>query len=266
MIRCLGQEHFDDGLASRLLLAYPPKRPQGWTEVTVDEKLDRALHLVFERLLLLDFEYGPAGERRPKDLPLTAAAKSLWIDFCNRMGAEWVELTGSAGSLWSKLKGTAARLALILQLVRDPASDAIEKESMAAGIQLADWFGAEGLRIYRILGESDDDRELRELADLIQSKGGSISIRELMRCRKRYEGSADLAEAALDRMVKFGWGHWVVVASRDAGGRPSRRFVLFPATGSRADADETSADPSKSEGCVSVDADTETEEMRKWAA
>jgi hypothetical protein len=182
------------------------------------------------------------------------------------MGSEWVELTGSAGSLWSKLKGTAARLALIIQLVTDPDSDAIEKESMAAGIRLARWFGVEGLRVYRILSESEEDRELRELADLVQCKGGSISIRELMRCRKRYEGNADLAEDALDRMVKAGWGQWVVVASSDAGGRPSRRFVLFPATGSGADADKTSADPSKSEGCVSVDVDTETEEMRKWAA
>jgi hypothetical protein len=75
--RSLGQEHFDDGLASRLLLAYPPKRPQGWTDATVDKKLHRALHVVFERLLLLDFDYGPAGERLPKDLPITAAAKSI---------------------------------------------------------------------------------------------------------------------------------------------------------------------------------------------
>jgi hypothetical protein len=182
------------------------------------------------------------------------------------------ELTGRDAALWSKLEATAARLALVMQLVREAADDplvaspgSVDEISIRIGVQLADWFGHEGLRIYRILGECEEDRELRELADLVQSKGGSMSPRELMRCRRQYD-SAQGAEAALDGLAKARWGQWVVGASSDAGGRPNRRLVLFPATGSGADADKTSADPSKSEGCVSVDADTETEEMRKWAA
>src|SRR6185436_9952012 len=98
---------------------------------------------------------------RPIDLPLTPEAREVWIDFYNRHGGEQMELTGNEAALASKLAGAAPRLALIVQLVSDPNSMAVDEVSMAAGITLADWFGHEGRRVYGVLDESDEEREHR---------------------------------------------------------------------------------------------------------
>ena len=37
---------------------------------------------------------------------------------------------------------------------------AVDEVSMAAGITLADWFGQEGRRVYGVLGESDEERDV----------------------------------------------------------------------------------------------------------
>jgi len=243
--RALGQEHFENGLAARLLLVYPPKRPRKWTEATVNAKTKRQLAFVFEQLLTIDFECAsaPARPPRPKDLALTPAAKAIWIDFYNRHGGEQADLTGKDAALWSKLEGTAPRLALIIQLVREPSSDEVDEVSMAAGIRLADWFGAEGRRIYSILSEGDDERGRRELEDYIVQRGGMVSVRDLGRGPRKYRNNADAAFAALDDLVKRDRGRWAEKPVGPQGGRPAWRFELF----SHNDGDETALNAGEDE-------------------
>ena len=50
--RALGREHFDDGMAARLLLTMPPTTQKHWTEATVDRTTEAAMESLF------DFLYG----------------------------------------------------------------------------------------------------------------------------------------------------------------------------------------------------------------
>jgi hypothetical protein len=124
--------------------------------------------------------------------------------------------------------------------------DEIDTESIEAGVSLSRWFGNEARRVYAILGESDEQRDQRRLVELIQRKGGSVTVRDLMRSKRMF-AEAESAKQALDELGKAGYGHWETPPIGPTGGHPTRRFVLDPGV----DADETS-NPSLVSGVVSV--------------
>lgn len=228
--RALGREHWENGLAARLLLAMPPKTPRRWSEVSVSESTQSELDRVFEALFNLAFGGDGTGSPIPVCLPLMPAAKRLWQEFYNRHGGELAGMTGNEAALWSKLEGTAPRLALILHLVRVAAGDisagdAVDEMSLAAAVILADWFGYEGRRVYAVLAESDEQGERRKLTEIIRAKGGKITERDLTRTSRKYQ-PADVANFALEGLVRDGWGHWEDLPTTAAGGRPTRCFVL----------------------------------------
>ena len=184
--RFLTPEFFENGLAARLLLAMPPKRPKQWTEAEVDNSTMQAIMNLFKELW--DFKPGKnvEGEPEPADVTLTEAAKALYVDFYNRHAREQADLGGELSAAWSKLEGYAARLALVVHCVRqamgdDPTVDPwrCDEVSMAAGIALAEWFGGEAKRVYAVLSESRQGRDRRRLVDLIQAKRGRVTVRSL---------------------------------------------------------------------------------------
>jgi len=181
-------------------------------------------------LLGLSFATGDDGAPEPVVLTLTRKAKQVWISFYNTHAAEHAELSGDLAAAWSKLEGYAARLALIVQLVRaatgEATADQVDDVSMVAGITLTRWFGIEARRVYAALAESDEERDTRRLLELIERKGGEISIRELQAGDRRYRGSADLAESALTALVQAGLGAWQDIPPGPRGGRPGRVFRL----------------------------------------
>lgn len=230
--RCLSTEHFENGLAARLLLAFPPKRPRVWSEDAIDERLQRRVADLFDALLALDFTADDDGNKVAVDVPLDREAKREWIAFYDRHGAEQAGLTGREAALWSKLEGTAPRLALIVHLVRIAAGDGmaspelIDAVSMTAGTALADWFGHEAKRVYAALSETEEQRDLRHLVELVRRIGGTVTARELMRRCRKY-GTSDDAEAALDSLAKAKFGCWDVDVPDSQGGRPAHRFRLY---------------------------------------
>ncbi len=255
--RALGREHFENGLAARLLLAFPPKQPRRWSEATVSEAVEGELARIFDGLLLLDFALDEDRRPRPIDLPLTPEAREVWIDFYNRHGGEQAELSGNEAALWSKLEGTAPRLALILQLVSDANSMAVDEVSMAAGITLANWFGKEGRRVYGVLGESEEERRHRQLVEQIQQRGGSVTPRDLMRSSRRYS-DASSATAALSELVNVGFGRWEQTTTTEHGGRPAMRFRLTDSV----DVDGTPIKAGQDRCCVNVSAvETDTDQF-----
>ncbi len=231
LTRSLTDEHWDNGLAPRLLMVCPPKRQRMWTEDTISEETEQRVEELFAELLALDFETADDGSPRPIVVPLGREAKSLFIDYYNQHAAEQSEMNSRESSLWSKLEAYAPRFALVHHLVRVAAGErtvnrtAIDAHSMEAGIGLADWFGHEARRIYGMFGESADDRESRELVEFILTKfGGSITARELMRAKRRYRDSAEAAEQALNELAKNGLGKWENQPHNRAG-RPGRLLV-----------------------------------------
>jgi hypothetical protein len=180
-------------------------------------------------------------------LTLDRDAKRLWVEFVNRHGREAAELSGDEAAAFAKFEAYGARLAGVLHLLRwadDDALDAdvITADTMAAALRLVEWFKYETLRVYRVLRESDEERDQRRLVEWITNHGGSATAREVQRGNKRFE-KADDAEAALNSLAAAGLGEWTDEPPGEEGGRPTRRFTLT-ATG---DSDTTPPAPAFAE-------------------
>jgi hypothetical protein len=231
--RALGVENTENGLASRLLMACPPKRCPGWTDDDVDAKTEAAVAAVFDRLYSLTPETDDDGDERPRLVTLTDDGQRAVVVWVNWHAKFMMELSGPVGFAWAKLKGYAARLALVVHLTRWAAGDAtlrdparVDEASIAAGVVLARWFGDEARRVYAILSESDDDRETRRLVEWIERKGGTVTARDLTHGVRAYRGDPDAAERALSALVEAGIGRWEADAHGPKGGRPAQRFRL----------------------------------------
>ncbi len=248
--RALGVEHRESGLAARILLACPPRKPKRWTENDIDPRAEKRLSELFERLHQLQPAIDENDSQQPIVLGMTTAAKRAWVRYYNEHAKEQNDLTGDLAAAWSKLEETAARLALIVNCVRQVAGgpDVVDEESMSAGIELATWFKHEARRVYSMFAESDEGREQRMLLDLIHGKGGSVTPRDLMRSSRKWATSGD-AELALCSLVKAGFGQWVEQSTTRKGGRPTRVFQTVDAV----DVDTTPLNTGKNGSCVNVD-------------
>ncbi len=252
--KALGRDHFENGLTARMLMAMPPRRPKRWTDSEVGPATKAAMDGVFSRLLELDF----ASDGEPIDLPLSVDALEVWVEFYNQHAAEQAMLVGDLAAAWSKLEAYAARFALLIQLIRvaeyGPTmaeAQTIDADSVQAGVELARWFGHETQRVYAVLNESSERRDMRKAVEFIQRRGGSVTARELMRggpCCK----SVDTAMAMLTRLETDGIGKWRRDTPGPKGGPPVMRFYLMAAT----DTDRTLVSgPSGSVVSVSVSQD-----------
>ncbi len=230
--RLLGQELRESGLLARLLLTMPPRRAKRWTEAVISDKIRKAIKAIFDRLYGLESDHDDNGTACPRIVRLTPDGKTEWVMFFNEHAQEQAELTAGLSAAWSKLEAYAPRLALAVHLVRWAAKDpnlsnpdAVDTSSIRSGIALCQWFCHEARRVYGILGESDGQRDRRQLVDLIRRKGGSMTARELMRSSRRFAKAAD-AEAALNELATEGIGRWEQTPPGPRGGKPSKRFVL----------------------------------------
>lgn len=227
-------EHRQSGLIPRLLLAYPPRHKRKWTETGISPKDEKTISRMLERLLSLPPELDELSAPRPRIVPLTPDAKKLWIEFYNDHAEEQVLLSGDDSAAWSKLQGYAARLSLVIEFMGwatgDPKQNPpikIDCESMRAGIELSRWFGNEAKRIYRLLSETDDQRQERELVDWIRRQSGPVSPRDVTRGPREFRGDPAKAEQVLNRLVKQNRGAWQPMSTDSQhGGRPARRFSL----------------------------------------
>lgn len=255
--RELRPEHFENGLAARLLLAAPPRKRRTWTEADIPVRLAERMAGVFDLLFSLEPESDDDGNPRPSLVKLDDDAKRAWVEFVNAHGAEQLEHEGPLAAVWSKLEAYAARFALVLQMTRwaagDPTARAsqVDAQSMAAGVQLAKWFGREAVRIYNIFSEDADAGHNRELAELIHQRGGEITIRDLCRGPRQYRGQTEKAKADLDALEAAGVGQWTYPPPGPAGGNPSPVFVLNQ-SGDTGDGDTTPDCDSASGGSVTV--------------
>lgn len=253
--RVLTRERMESGMAARFLMAYPPPRTARWTEKAIDVKVEDRIATMFDWLIGLELKFDEqTNEPTPLMLPLTPEAKQLWIAFHDEHAAEQSELHGDLSAAWAKLTGYAARLSLVCELAAWASGNdfepptAVSAASLKAGIVLAKWFSAETKRIYAILDETDEQREMRELVEYIAQQGGTVTSRQLTRGPRRYRNHVDLADTELQRLVAQKLGEWIPVASGEQGGRPTTAFRLNrPPAG-----DETQTNHEENSGSVAV--------------
>ena len=222
----LAREHFEDGLAARLLFAMPPRKQRRWTEYDIDPERQSALAALYDGLYNLDLRVNSStGCPEPVLVPISDQARAIWVDFYNEHAAEHIKLAGDLAAAWSKLEGYAARLALVCFCCRHVTGEAeggtVDERSMRSGIALSRWFSNETRRVYASLSETAEEREQYGLVDLIRNHGGSITVRQLMRASRRYRDKVELAEQALNGLVSSGLATSDTTQPGQHGGRPS---------------------------------------------
>jgi hypothetical protein len=230
--RVLSPEFFEDGLAARLLLAFPPRHPRRWNEAEVDPFTHEALAQLFAGLWQLQPEETDDGPW-PVLVPFTANGKRAWIRFFEAHGAQQLERAGDLAAAWSKLEGYAARLALIDHCCRhageDPGpakSGGVDEQSVKAGAELVRWFGRETERVYATLGETQEAGEDRAALDWFRSRGEGATARDFQRAFARRYPTADVADEALSRLVGRGSLRTEQVDPGPRGGRSVTRYHL----------------------------------------
>jgi hypothetical protein len=229
--RAMTPECLEMGLGARVLMAMPPKTVKRWTEVEVHPDTEAEYCRTIDKLLALDFNRDTSGFKpRPHELRLSADAKDAFIKFYN----DWAQRQAAAGrymsAVLSKLEGYAARLALVHHVVTCAGADkddleALGETSMAAGIGLAKWFAGEAERLEALLGDGEQERERRKLAEYIRERGGKITARDLNKNNRQFQ-TTEAAESGLDDLVRAGFGHWQDSPAGPRGGRPTRVFCL----------------------------------------
>ena len=211
--RIMTSEFFESGFMSRVLFAMPPNPVRQWNDADIAPDRLAQLQSIMKRLLDLAAPDPDTGEIICKNIPLSPEAKTVWISFFNQHATEQRQIMDeSLTASWGKLEGYAARFALLDHLIRSviegPFSsfdhDRISLESMEVGIKLSRWFGREAQRVFGLFGKNNFAKEQadRELVRIIQSKSGRITVRDLMRSRKKDYPTANAAETALNSLVQ----------------------------------------------------------------
>ena len=231
--RILTSEHPENGLAARLLMAYPPRQAKQWRDDEIPSRLEEQWADLIGELFALQHDQGADGRYKSALVKLSDDARGLYREYVNTTGTEQAGLTGDLSAAWSKLEESAARLALVIHCIRQASGEPVDPwlcdaDSMASGVTLASWFKDETQRIYRLLTESQDDRDLRQAADWIRQHGGTVRARDLVSGRRDIADS-EQADDLLQRLVTAGLGSWRMVASGERGGRPTMEFSLHNA-------------------------------------
>ncbi|MDA0240524.1 MAG: DUF3987 domain-containing protein [Proteobacteria bacterium] len=207
-------EFRESGMMTRLLVARPPVGKKVWTDADVSDEMQES----YSRLIgsLLSIPMAPAfdedGTPEPILMGLTPAAKRLWINWYNHFAVETSEADDDLAGHFGKIEAYAARFALLFQLITDPNTDAVDGDAMGAAINVALWFAHEARRVTVATGETEEERQQRQLIELIERRGGEITARELARASRRYRESGS-AEAALLDLYKAGVGEWKTTPS-----------------------------------------------------
>lgn len=264
--RLFGAEEFDSGLGARFLFAAPPEVTRKWTDTTISKTASDSLGAVYHKLLGLKGQTVD-GDVLPTHVPLSPAAKAAFAEFYNAVRLERAEDdNGRVKAMLAKIIGGAARLALILHEIAIAAEEPgvmpgiIDEKSMLAGITLARWFANEARRIYAMFGEATEEKQNRELVELIQRRGGQISVRDLRQCRRKYRDDPKQAQADLQGLADAGIGEWRTTTQNPNGGRQSCVFVLHDPVNETPDSEgvfctddnETLTGDSANEGIVDV--------------
>lgn len=236
LARQLGREHFESGLAARFLFAMPPYRRVRLRRAEIRPEHREAVAAVFDWLWTLEGVNAPEGNARPLAMRLSPAAYRRFEELFDAIEDRRETATGELSAALAKFRGYGARLALLIQLVELAAGNApdndgatVDRPAVEAAATLVAWHAHETERVYQALKETDEERERRELFELVEGRGGRMSPRDLMQAKRRYRGDAEGAEAALAGLVEVGRAAWRTEPAGATGGRPSRYVELIEA-------------------------------------
>jgi len=221
------KEHRSSGMASRFLLASPPRKAHSWTDDEIGKDTQLLIDGLFIKLLGIDFA-NPDGNQ-PHYIGLSQEAKQVFRDFFNEHHQEQADLTGDSAAAWSKLLGYVPRVALVFHCVKQVQAgrcitESVSEDTMREAIELVGWFKNEAARLYASIDDTDDQRDLRDLAAWIDRKhGGQCTPSDLVRGIKAIT-TVEQAEAQGKLLVKAGLAEWGLVETASGTG-PQKRIL-----------------------------------------
>jgi len=234
--RCFTTDFYENGLAARILLAWPPTIRKLYSEAAISPPAHQALADIFVKLYDMKMTNCDTSEPSPGIVKLNTDAQADFREYYDQHNAELEQLTSEAErAFYAKLEGGAARLALVIHCLRWACGESatpfeMDAQSMNAGIALAQWFKCEARRVYRSLHADPIEQRDRDLAGWISQRGGSVTARDLQHDKgTRFPHSSDAREA-LDALADRHWGKWKEKPPGPNGGRGTTVFVLHPST------------------------------------
>jgi hypothetical protein len=224
--QALGREHFENGMAARLLMFRPPTRKSQWRGEDPSLKFEDSVRWRLGELYRLEFDLDVNGSTKPRELALSNEAESIWGRYYNEHNDQQHAMTGRLAAAWSKLEEIPARLALVLQLASVPEAAIVESDILENAIRITEWFKNEARRVYSELELNDLERDTLQTIRLIEKLGGRIRVRELQSKDRRFRGNASEAETELQYLADSGRGRWENIPPGPNGGRAVQEFVL----------------------------------------
>jgi hypothetical protein len=189
----------EDGFLDRLLLSYPDKVQDHWSNEGVRIETLQAVEAVFERLYALGGGGAPSVTIR-----LSAAAHDLWVPWYAENAEEQTQETFPRRLVgpWAKMPAQLARLALILHAVESPDSCEISEDTLARACDLIDYHKAHARLVYKHLGEQRRDGKLTILKAL--KEGGPLKQWDILGDVFKRNVSASLVTTWLEELEEAG--------------------------------------------------------------
>lgn len=211
----------------------PPPQPSPKVLALIEDRLGE--------LFDLEFEVEDDGTAVPEWLPLHPDAELAWAEELERLERLYSGASDERAGALGHARGRILRLAGVLCLLRDPRAQAVSKLDVERAIVLMRYHLAHADRLAQRDEETEEERDLRELEELIRRRhGGEITARELRNAKHCYRNPG-AAEAALDELVHAGRGSWYWRAPGPRGGAPVRVFRLAEeVTGPQTEPEESS--------------------------
>jgi hypothetical protein len=202
------------GLLSRLLVTAPesaagtrePRPEKAETAETLKTYGKRLLDMLEAPLPLAK---GKTNELAPRALPLSAAATKRWNKFVGHVerqigpGKPLEQIKGLA----NKLPEHAARLAAVITLVADLNAPEIDDDNMRRGIELAEHYASEALRLFEASKANPDLMLAQRLLDWLhrQWSEDAISLPDIYQRSLNAIGDKATASKLVAILVDHGW-------------------------------------------------------------
>ena len=162
----------DQGLLSRMLICAPESTMGTRWHKDIDLRRDPNIILYQARMrevleAPLPYENEERGELKPRELPLSAAAKRQWVAFYNEVEGDLSQggAYESIRSFANKVPENTLRIAGVLTLLDNLEAGEIPKHFLEAGIDMGRFYLGESLRLFC---DSTIGREIKESTALLQ--------------------------------------------------------------------------------------------------
>jgi len=227
--RCLDGGNTENGLASRFLLANPPKRLARGFPKGVDDRTRTKWAVCVRRLLAIEMDTDATGKSTGRSLAMSPEATAVWESFYERHLVRIFEASGALAAAYSKLERYALRLGLVFHLIEtasDPMGDDtadITGEAMDRAVRVVEWYIHETGRIYGRWSQGDDHDQTMRVVEWLESRGGRSTTGKMI-AGKLFRCAAE-AELALGPLVTARILD-VETITHEGPGRPGTEYVL----------------------------------------